>query len=127
MPDQQRTRERPQNRFDGDVHVFDLRAEGQTLRTDGSTSVNGHAQKALWRHAGCTTAMFAFDAGGGLPEHKAAGVVTIMPVEGEIDVSAGDESHHLDTGVLLTLAPNVPHALKATDAATVLVQIVLGE
>lgn len=50
--------------------------------------------------------------GGELQEHSAAGPITIHAIEGTIDVDVEGESHTLHAGELISLAPDVRHAVR---------------
>jgi quercetin dioxygenase-like cupin family protein len=121
----ERLREPPESRFDTSSHVFDLRAELAALRAE-SPGPRGHHQKTLLKQGGRTVALFALDASSGLPEHKAAGTVTIQPIEGEVVVTAEGRTHRLGPHHVLALAPNVRHSVTAERPAAFLLQISLA-
>ncbi|HYH11873.1 MAG TPA: cupin domain-containing protein [Thermomicrobiales bacterium] len=50
--------------------------------------------------------------GGELQEHTAPGPITIHSIEGTIEVNVEGESHILDAGELISLAPGVRHAVR---------------
>lgn len=69
----------------------------------------------------------ALPAGKELPEHFAYGPVTILCIEGEVDLAAHDTVKRMRTGDFVYLAAKVPHALRAAQDASVLVTMVLRE
>lgn len=119
-----RVRESPEHRFDASVLAFDLSAEAASIRSEGP-SRNGHRQKTLFKGGTRTVALFVVDAGAELPEHRAAGIVTIQSVEGEVMVTANGRSHALGSHGLLVLAPDVLHSVKAASPASFLLQVSL--
>ena len=120
----ERLREAPASRFDAEALVFDLNAELTALRAEGPPK-HGHRQKTLFKHAGRTIALFAIEGGGGLPDHKTAGTVSVQAVEGEVNVAAGSTDHRLREGQVLVIAPNVRHSVAAEHPAAFLLQVSL--
>jgi quercetin dioxygenase-like cupin family protein len=121
----ERLRQAPESRFDASCLEFDLRAEIASLRAERSAT-GGHHQKTLLKQGGRTVALFALDASSGLPEHKAAGTVTIQPIEGEIIVTAEGQSRRLSPHHVLALVPHVRHSVAAERPAAFLLQISLA-
>lgn len=115
----------PESRFEASSLVFDLSAEVAAIRAEGPTP-HDHRQKTLYKRGNRTIALFAFDAGASLPEHRTAGTVTIQPVEGEIAVMADGRSHRLCVGQVLVLAPAVRHDVRAERSASFLLQVSLA-
>ena len=58
--------------------------------------------------------LFAFDAGQELSEHTTPYEALLYVVEGEAQVSIESRQHKLESGDLIQLPANVPHAVKAT-------------
>lgn len=106
-------RQPPAERFASDHLLFDLHAEIAALRAEGASSKHGHRQETLYKHAGRTMALFVLDVGGALPEHAAAGVVTVQAIEGELEVTVAGEPRRLAPGTLLAMAPGVRHDVRA--------------
>src|SRR5690606_39033315 len=82
-----RLRAHPEERFIPPEHRFDLRAEAQALYAEPLPPSRRHRQKALYRHGRVTIALFAFEADGSLPQHKAAGTVTINVLDGRLRIN----------------------------------------
>ena len=119
-------REPPSERFAANSMVLDFRSELAALRAEATPAAHGRRQKTLFKHAGRTIALFAFDPGASLQEHDAAGTVTIQPVEGRIITTVQGQDHHLTTGQILVLQPRVRHSVRAADGpAAFLLQISL--
>ena len=62
-----------------DQHEFDLRAAVRGLAAAPAQS--GRRQTVLLRHGRLTVILFTFDAGAGLPDHRALGVVTKVTLD----------------------------------------------
>ena len=60
-----------------------------------------------------TVTLFAFDEGEGLSEHTAPFDALVQVVDGEAEVSVGDETFRVSPGQLLLLPADVPHAVHA--------------
>jgi quercetin dioxygenase-like cupin family protein len=70
--------------------------------------------------------LFAFEAGGGLPEHRAPGFVVIHTLRGRIQVQTLTDRYDLPTGQVLMLDPEVVHDVTATEQSDMLLTIALG-
>lgn len=64
-------------------------------------------------------------AGKELPEHAVDGPITMHCLQGTIDVTAHGSCKTMRGGDLMYLAAKVPHALRATEDASMLVNIVV--
>ena len=60
-----------------------------------------------------TLTVFAFDKGQGLSEHTAPFDATVYCLDGEIEVTISNEPYTLQTGEMIIMPANLPHALKA--------------
>lgn len=122
VPDE-RLRPHPSDRFAGTEHVLDLPAALRALRDEAYPTANGHRQIALMHQGPVRLVLFAFEAGGRIPQHSAPGWVTIHALRGTITVRTGDMLHVLNEGMLLSLAPSVQHDVEAPNAADMLLGI----
>ncbi|MFZ5623277.1 MAG: cupin domain-containing protein [Gemmatimonadota bacterium] len=118
-----RLRPHPRERFDGPEHVIDLASASADLRAEPHAAVDGHRQVALFRREGITLVLFEFDAGGGIREHRAAGLVTIHVLGGKLTVRTPAAKHELGAGQILVLNPDVPHAVGANEPSTMLLSV----
>ena len=64
-------------------------------------------------------------AGQSLPPHHVPGSVSLHCLEGRFEVMLGHTVRQLDSGQLMHLPPNVPHAVRAVEDSSALVTIVL--
>ncbi len=60
-----------------------------------------------------TVTLFAFDRGEGLSEHTAPFDALVFLLDGKAEVTISGKSHNLNSGEMIILPANEPHALKA--------------
>ena len=124
-----RTRVHPDTRFAPRAQRFDLESAAQELVGEqGATAAaapRGHRQKTLYRHGNSTLALFVFDAGGGMREHRAGGTVFIQVLQGRLTVKAQDERHDLPAGRVLVMAPGLAHDVHAEEPTRMLLTVCL--
>lgn len=101
----------PRERFAHPAVVVDLVALAAELRRQ--PGAGGHRQRVIYRHGALTCALFVFEAGGLLADHRAAGTVTIQGLDGELEVVVEGIVHTLRPGTIITFAPGVPHEIRA--------------
>ncbi|MDQ2807593.1 MAG: AraC family ligand binding domain-containing protein [Chloroflexota bacterium] len=118
-------RPRPAERFAAPVHRLDLSALAAGLRAESAPTRHGHRQMTIWHNPPVTVLLFAFEPGGVLADHQAHGAVTIHLIEGAVTVQAAAQTYELTPATLVTLAPDVPHSVTATQASTLLVMVAL--
>lgn len=123
--EESRLRVPPVQRFAGPQHAFDLKQIAQDLRAEAHAGQSGHRQITLLQHGAVTMVAFAFESGGSMPEHSAQGLVTIQIIEGDFEIATSDETHHLKTGSMLVLWPNVRHNATAVTAGTMLLTVTM--
>ena len=121
-----RLRQPPQERFAVDQLNIDLTATTKRLRAEPRAGEHGHRQETLYKSAGSTIALFAFDRFTNLAEHKAAGIVQIQVLRGKFKITAGGNVHELAAGQMLILGPGVPHAVGAEEEGEILVTVLLS-
>ena len=118
-----RRRPRPADRFAGSEHALDVREALRALRAEVGPSANGHRQITLVHRGPVRLVLFAFAAGGRMPEHSAPGWVTIQVLRGTLRVQTPDALHQLAEGQILALAPDVPHDVAAREEADMLLGV----
>jgi quercetin dioxygenase-like cupin family protein len=118
-----RRRPRPSDRFAGTEHALDVRAALRALRAEAGPSANGHRQITLVHQGPVRLVLFAFAAGGRMPEHSAPGWVTIQVLRGALRVRTPDALHALAEGQILALAPDVPHDVAADEETDMLLGV----
>ena len=118
-----RLRTHPAQRFAGEEHHFDLGAALAKLKQERHPAVEGHRQITISHHGPVRLVLFAFDAGGKIPEHRAAGFVTIHVLRGSLRVRTPKRLYELGTGHVLALDPGVPHDVEAPEEAEMLLGV----
>ena len=124
-PDEERLRESPRERFGSAENMFDMAEALRKLRGEASPERAGHKQITLDQYGPVTVVLFAFDEGGSLKDHKAAGVVTIQVLEGDLTVRTDAQEYKLGPKTMVMLSPNVRHSLDANTACAVLLTVCL--
>lgn len=119
----ERLRSRPDERFAGDSHVFDLAAAVRELRAEAPPTQRGHRQITMLKHRAVTQVLFAFEAGSELKDHVAHGLVTIHVLEGRLTVQADGQDHELSAGYVLILNPDVAHNVRAAETSAMLLTV----
>lgn len=120
-----RTRTHPQERFAPLAQVFDFIAVADEMAREPSATTQRHRQKTLYRHGQTSLALFRFEAGAELREHRANGTVFIQVLDGRITVQAQGARHELTSGQVLVMSPGVPHDLHAEEPARMLLTVCL--
>lgn len=122
-PAESRSRPRPSDRFAGPEHLLDMCETLRALRIEKKPGAGGHRQITLLHEGPVRLVLFAFDAGGRMPEHRAPGWVTIQVVRGALQVKTTEQQHLLTEGQMLALAPNVLHDVHASEEADMLLGV----
>ncbi len=106
-------RVRPQDRFAGPLHRYDLDVAAVHLRGEVHPGVAGHRQETLYKRGPTTVALFVFKAQARLAPHRTKGTVVILVMKGRISVAAEGQTNDLGPGELLVLAASIQHELLA--------------
>jgi quercetin dioxygenase-like cupin family protein len=120
---EKRRRPHPSDRLSGAERAIDLPASLRALRAEARSGPNGHQQITLLHHGPIRLVLFAFDAGGRIPEHRVPGWITIHVLRGSLHVRTPDTDHALAAGQILSLAPDVAHDVDATEATDMLLGV----
>lgn len=121
-----RLRPPPSERFAGPEHQIDLSASLEALRGEHHESTERHRQITVFHKGPLRIVLFAFEAGAGLPAHRAPGFVVIHTLRGRITVKTMNASHELAPGQLVMLDPEVVHDVTAAEPSDMLLTITLG-
>jgi quercetin dioxygenase-like cupin family protein len=98
--------------------VIDVHALGATF--------HDHVTHALIKSAQLELVRLVLPAGKALREHSVAGEITVLCVEGLIDLQASGMDHRLAAGQLIHLAAAEPHTVRAVTDASALLTICLA-
>jgi len=125
MTNVNRLRPHPHERLSSPAQQVDLAEAANLLRSEQHAAVSGHRQVTVLRDGPVTVVLFVFEAGGTVRQHQAPGVVTIHVLAGRLDVALPDATHGVMGGQILSLAPGVPHSIRAIDASEMLLTVYL--
>jgi quercetin dioxygenase-like cupin family protein len=126
MSAKDRLRPPPSERFAGPEHRIDLTAALAALRDEHHEGTERHRQISVFQKGPLRMVLFTFEAGAGLPEHRAPGHVVIHTLRGRINVKTMNENHDLAAGQLVILDPEVVHDVTAAEPSDMLLTISLG-
>lgn len=118
-----RVRPAPRERFAGGEHLFDLVAETEKLRAEAGGSRNGHRQITLFRGGGVSVVLFDFEADGWLKDHAADGYVSVIVLDGKLQMSTAAGEYAMPSGSLLVLSPGVRHDVRALAPSRMLLSV----
>ncbi|HKN65721.1 MAG TPA: AraC family ligand binding domain-containing protein [Gemmatimonadaceae bacterium] len=121
-----RLRPPPSERFAGPEHRIELAAALDALRAEHHESSDRHRQITVFHKGPLRIVLFTFEAGAGLPSHRAPGFVVIHTLRGRIGVKTMNASHDLAAGQLVLLDPEVVHDVTAAEPSDMLLTISLG-
>jgi len=121
-----RLRPPPAERFAGPEHRIELAAALDSLRAEHHESTDRHRQITVFHKGPLRIVLFTFEAGAGLPSHRAPGFVVIHTLRGRITVKTMNASHDLAAGQLVMLDPEVVHDVTAAESSDMLLTISLG-
>lgn len=123
----ERRRTPPAERLATPELVIDTQAVLTTLRDEATRPTqHGHRQMAVLHRGPVRMVVFAFDAGGGLPEHTADGLVTIHVLSGALFVHTPNGEHEINAGMVLVLDPQTRHDVTATQPTAMLLTVHLS-
>lgn len=126
IPDDQRLRPHPEERFAPQQIEIDLNAIAARLRAEPQTGERGHRQETLYHHGGLTIALFLFERFTHLPPHRAKGAVNMHVLRGRVRITAEKQVHELRSGQMLVLAPDTEHAVAAEEESEMLLTVRLA-
>lgn len=125
MPQSDRLRTHPAERFADAEQIVDLGECYETLLGEDHKAVDGHRQYTISRHDALTVILFHFNKGSRIPEHTVRGGVTIHVLDGELEIETASEKHTLKTDQLLVLKGGVKHDVHALAETRMLLTIQL--
>ncbi len=99
---------------------------GQSQDLAGFVSYGSDAviSKTLLDKPTGTLTLFAFDAGQGLSEHTSPYDAVVQVLDGQAMISIGGKAIQVDTGQLIVMPANVPHALVAEEPFKMLLTMI---
>jgi len=116
----------PSTRFGEKERYFDLEKAFEELPGE-SVERHGHIQKALYRYGNTTTAIFAFEAGGGLDSFSVEGEAIIHVIRGRLRVKTDGAAYTLTQNQILLLDPDVSQSMTAEEPTEMLMTLIRSE
>jgi len=98
--------------------VIDISPYGAALASATSATLIRESHIEVFR--------FVLKADQTTPVHTAAGAMTIQCIEGEVELTLGDDARRLTAHHLLYLAAGEPHAVKALTDSNLLITLLLA-
>jgi quercetin dioxygenase-like cupin family protein len=95
-----------------------------SLDTETKFTPNGVVSRTLVNTGQCRVVLFGFAEGQELTEHTSTQHALVQILSGECDFSLNGQWHALKPGSLLHMPPNVPHAVRGTQAFSMLLTLV---
>jgi quercetin dioxygenase-like cupin family protein len=71
--------------------------------------------------------LFSFDSGQGLSEHTAPFDAVVYILDGKAEITIGEKNQTINSGEMLIMPANIPHALHAEDKFKMLLVMIRGE
>lgn len=105
---------------------MDLGTVLEALRREPQDNKEKHRQITVFHKGSLRLVLFAFEAGSGLPAHRAPGFIVIHTLRGRIHVKTLNDSYELATGQILMLDPEVVHDVTAAEQSDMLLTISLA-
>lgn len=98
-----------------------LNPETQIEYQDGSI-----VSKTIVKKEKGNITLFAFDKGQGLSEHTAPFDALICVIEGKSEVTIGGNSNIVETGQIIMMPANIPHAVNAIERFKMMLIMIKG-
>jgi quercetin dioxygenase-like cupin family protein len=91
-----------------------------SLAQETQYAPNGIVSRTLLRAPSSRVVLFGFSEGQELTEHASTQHALVQILSGECEFSLGGKPHLLKAGDFVNMPPNLPHAVKATKAFSML-------
>lgn len=103
--------------------------EGQVLHLAQETQFapNGIVSRTLLKAPNARVVLFGFAQGQELTEHTSPHRALVHILSGECEFALGGAWHQLKAGDWLHMPPNLPHAVRATQAFSMLLTLIQAE
>jgi quercetin dioxygenase-like cupin family protein len=94
-----------------------------SLPAETQFAPHGIVSRTLLRTDNSRVVLFGFAEGQELTEHTSTQHATVQILSGDCEFFLAGEAHHLKSGDLLYMPPNLPHAVKATKPFSMLLTL----
>jgi quercetin dioxygenase-like cupin family protein len=98
-----------------------------TLTAETQFALNGIVSRTLMKTTNSRLVLFGFAQGQELSEHTSPHRALVQVLSGECEFSLGSTWHKLKAGDLVHMPPNLPHAVKATKAFSMLLTLIKAD
>ena len=98
---------------------------GEIIQLPLGAALSSSKTTSLVKTADLELIRLVLPAGKEIPTHKAPGEITVQCLEGRVAFTAESRTQELTAGQLLYLTAGEPHAVKAIEASSLLVTILL--
>lgn len=112
--------------LDGEALVLDLaheHAQMQALLPDK----HGRTARTILKRGALRLTLISLAPGGVLPEHSAAGPITVQPIEGTMHFTVDDTGYDLGPGSIVSVGAHVRHAVTSATGVTFLLTVAMPE
>lgn len=97
------------------------------LKEDVNYAIGSIISKTLLSKDTGNLTLFSFDAGQGLTEHTSPYDAVVLILDGSAEITIGGKTNTVNTGELLIMPANVPHALYAKERFKMLLIMIRGK
>ncbi|RRJ64989.1 cupin domain-containing protein [Paenibacillus oralis] len=101
--------------------------QSKVLKLADEITVEQHqsSSKTLVQRPDLGMTLFALDQGEEIKKHSSSGDAMVNVIEGIAEITIGDEVHTVKAGETIIMPANIPHGLKAVEAAFKMLLIVV--
>jgi quercetin dioxygenase-like cupin family protein len=89
-------------------------------------SKGGVISKQILKNEAGNVTLFSFDKEQGLSEHAAPFDALVQIIDGKAEITIGGTPHTLETGQIIIMPANVPHAVYAVEQFKMLLTMIKG-
>jgi quercetin dioxygenase-like cupin family protein len=79
--------------------------------------------RTIYQDENAKVILFGFAAGQELSEHTASKPAILHFLEGDVDLTLGEDIYHVQTGAWVHMRPNLPHSVVAKTQVTMLLML----
>lgn len=112
--------------LDGHGLVFDLAHEDEQLKALAADK-HGRTARTLLKSGPLRITLIALAPGGSLPEHSAAGPITVQPLRGRLRLTMDGKGYDLGPGTVMSIGARVRHAVDAAAGASFLLTVAMPD
>ncbi|HEX5521568.1 MAG TPA: cupin domain-containing protein [Longimicrobiaceae bacterium] len=111
----------------GEILSFHLADEAAQVERTGLAERQGRSARTLVKNGPMRVTLITVAAGETIPEHRAPGPVTVMPISGQVTFHMDGSDAPLEVGDLLALGPGVVHTVSSESGGAFVLTVVNPE